>query len=96
MGGLRGAATDLPLQAVARMGRQEGGNGLSQELLQCSCSPSEEAGAEVCGTDGKTYSSPCQLKTSACGMLRRQGDPLLPSSPGHRDICQVAASRALS
>ena len=28
----------------------------------------------VCGTDGKTYQSICQLKETACRLVRRQGE----------------------
>ena len=62
------------LQGISRMGRQQGDtNSLSIPLIPCTCSPSEEVEGEVCGTDGKTYSSPCDLRMVACRSERRQG-----------------------
>jgi len=64
----------------SREGRQQGGNSVAQFpflLPECAaCAPEDEVG-EVCGTDGKTYPSTCQLYQFSCKLAKRQGRALI-------------------
>ena len=66
------AKTDV---TAARMGRQQGDVNFLVSAIDtsCSCSAGEERASPVCGTDGQTYSSVCEIKSAACSMLKRQG-----------------------